>query len=503
MWAHVTSLDRDEADYVRVLSGQRICQLYGFMLLYMILAAPVNWAALYGLHLLEAASAAIRGAETVGQPPAFRIAANRSALDLVIISAVLFVFARYSDFRASRAALPLAGAALIGNLWLLFGFLLTEGTQNFDVANSPETAAFFVIAYVDVALFVHGWFFWLAFDGQRRLRAMAPATARMLSEHPESPPSIPRILGVFANWPAALRYARWRVVTGLLMTVAGVANFMTYWRLAALWLYLAITPMLLVLMGREMAPVFEMLGEGRNLPLGLGLLLLGVAVYLIAGAIFFVGPWAMKRLGDMAIRAARAAMRRSLDAVQAADPRPPVLFLRSFLDDLVTLPDRRGVESKVLDGSNAGLTLDHLTLREATPYGPAVALGDPADPAPPYGVARGYFSHEDWKAAVAQLCDEASSIIIALDRTEGVNWEIGHLIGQGHLPKTLFLAPPAAAEEERAALLNGALAAAGQPPVPAGSLGFHIGADGRAEVFTAAQPSQYSYVVLIRRFLRR
>ena len=89
------------------------------------------------------------------------------------------------------------------------------------------------------------------------------------------------------------------------------------------------------------------------------------------------------------------------------------------------------------------LNLDALVLEEGTDYGPVVALGNPKDPMPPYGAARGYFHDEDWQSAVARLAEASSAIRIRLDDTEGVWWEVDHIAANNMLQeKTLFLIHP-------------------------------------------------------------
>src|SRR5262249_41502624 len=85
---------------------------------------------------------------------------------------------------------------------------------------------------------------------------------------------------------------------------------------------------------------------------------------------------------------------------------------------------------------------DHLLLEEATIYGPVVALGNPRDRFPPYGAARGYFEHKDWQQAVTDLARDSLAIVLCMDETESMWWEIGHLAASNHLHKTLFVLPP-------------------------------------------------------------
>lgn len=144
------------------------------------------------------------------------------------------------------------------------------------------------------------------------------------------------------------------------------------------------------------------------------------------------------------LRASRNYLHHSVEALQVKDPRHPILFLRSFLDDAVTLPCPRLFPlGWVFDISRAIPNLELIVLKEATPLGPAVALGDPKDKIPPYGIARGYFKNNSWKDGVTKLALDATIIVIAIDETPGVIFEVEELIlGKGLADKTLFLVHP-------------------------------------------------------------
>lgn len=94
------------------------------------------------------------------------------------------------------------------------------------------------------------------------------------------------------------------------------------------------------------------------------------------------------------------------------DPRPPVLFLRSFAaEPLLTVQER--VLSRIVE-------LD---------LGPFVAVGNPGDMLPQLGAARFYerdFATDgrNWKLFVRELLLRASLVIVAPGRSAGLGWEI-------------------------------------------------------------------------------
>jgi uncharacterized protein DUF805 len=178
-----------------------------------------------------------------------------------------------------------------------------------------------------------------------------------------------------------------------------------------------------------------------------GLLLFGIVyitgftLLLITFALLFVAGFRF---------AARRFSRLSLEKLVSLDRRAPILFLRSFQDDQVRLrKPRLPFVQRVVSVGEPRPTLDHILLEQATPHGPVVAIGAP-NSKPPFGAARKYVSDAEWRDVVADLCKRSAKIVITIDETEGVRWEIAHLLEQKYLDKTLFLIPPRLAGVEAA-----------------------------------------------------
>ena len=138
-----------------------------------------------------------------------------------------------------------------------------------------------------------------------------------------------------------------------------------------------------------------------------------------------------------------------------------------------------------------------------------MALGNPDDPAPPYGVSRGYFDHSTWQGAVADLSRRASALIVVADATAGIDWEIRHIVANRYVAKTLFLLTPEDVGSSRgAALLGQVLEACGRPQqldISACSrqaIGFWTNVEGSLELLTVDAPDVYAYLMAIRLFLR-
>lgn len=180
----------------------------------------------------------------------------------------------------------------------------------------------------------------------------------------------------------------------------------------------------------------------------LAVLLLGVIVVLVIMAIILVPfPYlallAFRVVGGRSLRASRRYLRVSLEQAQATDPRRPVLFLRSFRDDAVALRSpKAGFPFRLFNYAERNKSLDELLLEEGTSLGPVVALGNPTDAIPPYGAARAYLQNSDWQKMIADLMAQAIAIVICVDDSESLWWEIEFVVERQYLNKTLFLLHP-------------------------------------------------------------
>jgi hypothetical protein len=147
----------------------------------------------------------------------------------------------------------------------------------------------------------------------------------------------------------------------------------------------------------------------------------------------------------------RRARRRALlpaNELRKKNPRPIVLYLRSFLDDKIKMRARaangRSWIERVVKVTFEEVVVDHLWR-----YGPVVAIGKPGDELPPLGAARDYVPDESWQQKVEQMMAQASIIVLVVGRTEGLNWELGKLIELGLIRKLVLLLPPVPMSELR------------------------------------------------------
>jgi hypothetical protein len=117
--------------------------------------------------------------------------------------------------------------------------------------------------------------------------------------------------------------------------------------------------------------------------------------------------------------------------------RPFVLYLRAFR----------------LDGGWHGWMTEFHIGRVFGRVGVPVCVGRPGERLPPAGFHRIYFADADWQRSVLAMAARAKCIVLVVDATDGLRWEIQRLIDFGLLARTILLVPAGGHEGHRAKLL--------------------------------------------------
>jgi hypothetical protein len=131
---------------------------------------------------------------------------------------------------------------------------------------------------------------------------------------------------------------------------------------------------------------------------------------------------------------ARARRFDALAPAISADPRPPVLYLRSFRDDWSV-------------GWHLGMAAFRLTTEEEEladifrSVGPLVAVADPGDTLPYAGAQRLQIDSMQWRERVASLMSAASLVLIRVGGTSGIWWELEHAVKKLHPERLVLLLP--------------------------------------------------------------
>ena len=161
--------------------------------------------------------------------------------------------------------------------------------------------------------------------------------------------------------------------------------------------------------------------------LHLGGALIGPAVILVVGAMYAM------------FTRARRVLQQSAEAAQQGDPRPPILFLRSFRDDKYKLKERVRVAGVPI---NQPLRMEEALAVRFRDFGPFLAVGEPGEGLPQLGAARAYLSDDQWQAAVLNWIRESRLIAMLCGPTQWIHWEMQNIIRSQRLDRVLLLLPP-------------------------------------------------------------
>jgi len=241
---------------------------------------------------------------------------------------------------------------------------------------------------------------------------------------------------------------------------------------------------------------------------------------LLARPLVYAGAWGLWQgqtlLGLCAVVGGHAAFAggkrlaaREIWRVDAVDDAPPVLFLRSFEDDQFELG--RGLRNPVkrwLALWSFRRNLDEMLVDEVAGYGRVVALGRPGETHVPFGAARHYSTHDDWRRIITDTARRAHTIVIVAGETPGVREEYELVVREGLLDRTVLMFRPGAEAQvgNRAALAAFEVAggAAGsrleRGSAPLVAL-FRLG--GEPVLLTAEHPDAAAYVAVLRAHFQR
>ena len=143
-----------------------------------------------------------------------------------------------------------------------------------------------------------------------------------------------------------------------------------------------------------------------------------VALFVTAGILIFLYPKIKQKLDLKIDKVARAEAPSAAEVLDKEDG-PPVLYLRSFSRDNLR------TDSSIVSTFTPINVAHEVEIAELCwAFGPVVAVGKPNEQLPPLGAARMYFDDSEWQNEVSALMDRARLIILVLDLSEGVWWEV-------------------------------------------------------------------------------
>lgn len=154
--------------------------------------------------------------------------------------------------------------------------------------------------------------------------------------------------------------------------------------------------------------------------------------------------------------------------VMATDPRPPVLYLRSFRDDGAVLQDAE--QGRIANWTRerfAVATPEEESAAALDTVGPVVAIGRPGEPLPEIGAARLYVDHASWQSEVSALMDRAALVVLRIGSSPGLLWEIEQTLARVPRQRVVFvLIGDAPVSQEVAARLEPEFGAAWRAALP-------------------------------------
>jgi hypothetical protein len=118
--------------------------------------------------------------------------------------------------------------------------------------------------------------------------------------------------------------------------------------------------------------------------------------------------------------------RNAEEELERSGSRRPVLYLRPFaLDEEIARP----TATELLLGSTPTATAEQQLARTLSRRrGPVIAIGLPGERLPGLGAARFYAGHDVWHQKVADAAHVAQLVVWTTGTTEGLCWEISHLL---------------------------------------------------------------------------
>ena len=168
-------------------------------------------------------------------------------------------------------------------------------------------------------------------------------------------------------------------------------------------------------------------GGGLLIVTGLANLVLGFAVQLfeLDNLWSYVVSFGCIVLGLLAVLVSGKFDALSAEELLRRDPRPPVLYLRSFEQDRAFAAPS-GLELQMRFGVSG--------------IGPLVGLGRPGDRMPIIGVPRLYAKSTNWEQQVSDWLHQAALVVIRAGLSDGLDWELGE-IGRCVAPQRIVVIP--------------------------------------------------------------
>jgi hypothetical protein len=168
-----------------------------------------------------------------------------------------------------------------------------------------------------------------------------------------------------------------------------------------------------------------------------------------------VGLWVLVyflyRMGSDWYKQGKHRSAPSAASLMSKDPRPPVLYLRSFQDDSIAAQGKLHYASSGQTGGWYQLSLVAETEEEQlaqvmNEIGPFVAIGRPGEKVPEIGAARMYANDDEWRSKVLNLIGRAKLIVLRAGDSSNVLWELESVVKLVRPEQVILLVPDGSAQ---------------------------------------------------------
>ena len=131
---------------------------------------------------------------------------------------------------------------------------------------------------------------------------------------------------------------------------------------------------------------------------------------------------------------------------QERDSRPPILYLRNFSDDVLTMSSSSLARTSLIERISIvnRQPFEEILVRHLSAKGPVVALSHPSSRLPAIGAAKLTLPNDKWQEQIRTWIAKAQMVVVAVTPprvSEGLHWEIEYLAQCAAVPVVLVFSP--------------------------------------------------------------
>jgi len=207
--------------------------------------------------------------------------------------------------------------------------------------------------------------------------------------------------------------------------------------------------------------------KSESIDLGIG----ARAAVVLGGILAFV---VLSILGSLLWDAGKRRLAAQAAFAAARTQRAPVLYLRSFRDDVRARSEAPNsfredlLVSPALPPPVRSFSEEEHLAMAMRRIGPFIALGEPGEGTPQPGASRFYLTVTEWRPVVAELMSAARLVLLRIGATDGLWWEIEYALTTLSPTRVAILLPPDEQDYAEFRVRTATLFAQPLPPYPPG-----------------------------------